>query len=113
MCISSLLSPVYFQSVVFPTASTAKAEEKIVTEKSGDTVPPVTTTTSKKDSVDPEGIEHEVAVTGQCRNTKLPPLITVSHSCPNKHKTLFLKIELNALSYRGHFYGHFEKKRLF
>ena len=34
----------------------------------------------------------------------------VSHPCQIKHKTLFLKIELNAFSNRGHIYGHFEKK---
>ena len=34
----------------------------------------------------------------------------VSHPCQIKHKTLFLKIELNAFSNRGHIYGHFVKK---
>ena len=34
----------------------------------------------------------------------------VSHPLTIKRKTLFLKIELNAFSNRGHIYGHFEKK---
>ena len=37
-------------------------------------------------------------------------LIYVSHPLAIKRKTLFLKIELNAFSNRGHIYGHFEKK---
>ena len=37
-------------------------------------------------------------------------LVRVSHLGEIKHKTLFVKIELNAFSYRGHMYGHFKKK---
>ena len=33
----------------------------------------------------------------------------VSHPCQIEHKTLFLKIELNAFSNRGHIYSHSEK----
>ena len=36
--------------------------------------------------------------------------VYVSHPCQIKHKTLFLKIDLNAFSNRGHIYGHFENK---
>ena len=35
----------------------------------------------------------------------------VSRPLAIKRKTLFLKIELNAVSNRGHIYGHFEKKK--
>ena len=38
-------------------------------------------------------------------------LIYVSHPCPIKHLTLFVKIELNAFSNIGHIYSHFEKKK--
>ena len=34
----------------------------------------------------------------------------MSHPCPIKHKTLYIKIELSAFTNRGHFFGHFEKK---
>ena len=34
----------------------------------------------------------------------------VSHPCTIKHKTRFLKIELNAFSNSGHMYGNLEKK---
>ena len=34
----------------------------------------------------------------------------MSHLGEIKHKTLFVKIELNAFPYGGYIYGHFEKK---
>ena len=46
------------------------------------------------------------------RNGEENKSIYVSLPCPIKHKTPFVKIELNAFSNsnRRHFYGHFEKK---
>ena len=43
-------------------------------------------------------------------NINIRKLLFVSRPCQIKNKTIFLKIELNAFSNRGHFYGHFEKK---
>ena len=37
----------------------------------------------------------------------------LSHPCQIKHKILFIKIEINAFSNRGHImFGHFEKKSI-
>ena len=37
-------------------------------------------------------------------------MLIMSHPCGIKHKTLFVKNELNAFSDRGYVYGRFEKK---